>query len=251
MKRMKYVVAGIACLLIFCASQAQPGRVFDVNDSIQLIHLVDSIYIHETWVDGQSSGNFSSNGTIVIKDGEAIMIDTPIKVETTRELREFIEEEMGLDLVKLIIGHFHIDCMGGLPDIQEQGIESVACSLTIDTCRQLGLPIPSTSFTDRHLIDLNGMKLECRHFGGGHTFDNIVVWMPGEKVLFGGCLIKEIAQNRLYALTDEEADEWIATVMKIKKAFPDVLVVIPGHGRPGGEELLSHTIELVDAARNE
>jgi metallo-beta-lactamase class B len=34
------------------------------------------------------------------------------------------------------------------------------------------------------------------------------------------------------------------TVEKIKNDLPDLKFIIPGHGNPGGKELLDYTVEL-------
>ncbi|MFC2129265.1 subclass B1 metallo-beta-lactamase [Bacteroidota bacterium] len=230
-------------------SNAQPGDTIYISEDIQLIQLKDSIFMHKTWIAGQGGGRFSANGMIVMKSGKAVMIDTPVNDDLTRELTAYLKSDMGVELTQLIIGHFHIDCMGGLPYIQEEGIESIACSLTIDTCKQLRLPIPSTSFKDQYKIDYHGLELVCRHFGGGHTFDNITVWIPSQKILFGGCLVKETAQVNLYDLTEEEADEWQETITRIIDSYPDVQIVVPGHGAAGGIEYLKHTIDLAEKNR--
>lgn len=57
------------------------------------------------------------------------------------------------------------------------------------------LPISIQSFRDSITIDFNGIPVVCKFFGGGHSFDNITVWLPSDKVLFGGCLVKSISAN--------------------------------------------------------
>lgn len=61
--------------------------------------------------------------------------------------------------------------------------------------------------------------------------------------MFGGCLIKEINASKGY-LGDANVQAWAATVKKVKKAYPNVKTVIPGHGEIGGKELLDYTITL-------
>ncbi len=45
-------------------------------------------------------------------------------------------------------------------------------------------------------------------------------------------------------LNDANVNDWAATVEKVKKEYPQVRVVVPGHGKYGNEELLDYTIEL-------
>ena len=179
------------------------------------------------------------------------MIDTPMDNDKTKRLTNYLKESMSVDLVKLIIGHFHDDCMGGLGYLQSIGIESIANAMTIEKCKEIGLPVPSTSFTDSLSFDFNGEQIECRYFGAGHSFDNITVWITSEEILFGGCLIKSIDSNGLGNLSDAVVNDWDMTVEKVLKEYPEIKTVIPGHGDFGGIELLTHTIELVDKEKNQ
>ena len=100
------------------------------------------------------------------------MIDTPFDNDKTERLTKYLKDTMHVDLTKLIIGHFHEDCMGGLDYLQSIGIESIANSMTVEKCNEIGLPIPSTPFTDSLTFDFNGEQIDCRYFGAGHSFDS-------------------------------------------------------------------------------
>jgi len=217
-----------------------------IDKDIHLIHLKDSVFVHRTWEYLDNFGRFSSNGMIVIKNGQAIMVDTPMDNEKTQKIVEYLKNNLNVELQKLIIGHFHDDCLGGLGYIQSQGIESIANSMTIDKCKELGLFIPTTSFTDSLSLDFNGEQIICRFFGGGHTIDNITIWLPSKKILFGGCLIKSINSRGLGNLADAVVSDWDITIKNLMNTIRDIKIVIPGHGDFGGSELLSHTIELVE-----
>lgn len=233
------------------SSKAQTNKKIVIDKDIQLIHLQDSVYVHVTWHFLDNFGRFPSNGLIVIKNGQALMIDTPMDNNKTERLTRYLKDSMQVDLTKLIIGHFHDDCMGGLGYLQSIGIESIANSMTIQKCKEIGLPIPSTSFTDSLTFDFNGEQIDCRYFGAGHSFDNITVWIPNKRILFGGCLIKSINSKGLGNLSDAVVNDWDMTVEKVMKDYPEIQTVIPGHGDFGGIELLTHTIELVDKEKNE
>ena len=230
-------------------SAQKTDKIFIDND-IQLINLQDSIFIHVTWENSEKYGRFPSNGMIIIRNGQAVMIDTPMDNDKTERLTEYLKDSMHVELTKLIIGHYHDDCLGGLEYIQSKGIESIVNSMTIDKCKELGLPIPATSFTDSLIFDFNGEQIVCRFFGGGHTFDNITVWIPSKKILFGGCLIRSFNSKGLGNLTDAVVDDWEPTIRKLIDKYPNIKTVIPGHGDFGEAELLTHTIELVKKQKN-
>jgi metallo-beta-lactamase class B len=225
---------------------AQSYNEIKINNDIQLIHLQDSIYIHKTWHKLEKFGRFPSNGLIIIKNGQAIMVDTPMDNEKTEGLTNYLEDSLNVELVKFIACHYHDDCMGGINFLHKKGVESIANSMTISKCKELNLPLPKVSFTDSLILNFNGEIVECRFFGGGHTFDNITVYMPQKKILFGGCLVKSAQSKNLGNLADAVVAEWAGTVKKLIGKYPDVEIVVPGHGDAGGSALLNHTVELVE-----
>lgn len=241
----KGILVLLLALIGIVSSIAQTANRIVIDNDIQLIQLQDSIFVHVTWHQLDDFGRFPSNGVILIKNGQALMIDTPMDNDKTERLTKYLKDSMSVKLTNLIIGHFHGDCMGGLEYLQSRGIESIANSMTIDKCKEIELPIPSTPFTDSLIFDFNGERIDCRYFGSGHSFDNITVWIASKKILFGGCLIKSIDSEELGNLSDAVVADWDTTIEKIMKKHPAINTVIPGHGDFGGPELLTHTIELV------
>ncbi|MGE0492978.1 MAG: MBL fold metallo-hydrolase [Vulcanimicrobiota bacterium] len=79
--------------------------------------------------------------------------------------------------------------------------------------------------------------------GRGHSFDNVVTYLPAEKVLFGGCLLKARGAGK-GNLADADVAAWPTTVAAVRQAFAEAEFVVPGHGRWGGPELLDYTIEM-------
>lgn len=235
----------MAFFLMSVQLSAQENKIITINNDIQLEQLQDSIFRHITWEESEQFGRFPSNGMIVIKKGQAIMIDTPFDNEKTELIYNYLKDSMQVEVIKQIGGHFHLDCIGGLEFLHSKGVESIANHLTIEKCKEEGLVEPITSFKNKLIVDLNGLKLECRYFGSGHTHDNIVVWIPEYKILFGGCLIKSANATTLGFTGDADMENYDFTIVKILKEYPQINMVVPGHGSVGGKDLLTHTIELV------
>ncbi|MCY1554896.1 Metallo-beta-lactamase type 2 [compost metagenome] len=103
--------------------------------------------------------------------------------------------------------------------------------------------IPKNSFTDSLTLKVGNEKIVAKYFGEGHTKDNVVGYFPSENILFGGCLIKELNASKGY-LGDSNVADWSSTVEKLKKEYPNVKIVVPGHGELGNKELLDYTINL-------
>jgi glyoxylase-like metal-dependent hydrolase (beta-lactamase superfamily II) len=99
--------------------------------------------------------------------------------------------------------------------------------------------------------DSSNVELEVFYPGPGHTEDNIVVWIPSDGVLFGGCLVKAIENIGLGNTADAFVDRWASTIRGLQTKYADAKIVIPRHGRIGNLDLLKHTIELINARVNE
>ncbi|WP_163321938.1 subclass B1 metallo-beta-lactamase [Draconibacterium mangrovi] len=232
----------------FC--YAQTDDKIEIDDNIQLVHLQDSIFLHVTFDELENFGRFSSNGLVIIRNGHALLIDSPMDNEKTQKLTTYIQNSFSAQVEKHIACHFHNDCLGGITYLNSIVVESIANSMTIEKCKELGIPVPSTAFTDSLIFDFYGAPIECRYFGAGHSFDNITVWLPTEKILFGGCLVKSANSPNLGNLSDAVVNDWDATVQRVKTKYPDAKIIVPGHGALGGSELLCHTIDLVAIEKN-
>jgi metallo-beta-lactamase class B len=247
---MRLLLLVIIAVILNISCNSTQNQIVLVDGDIQLILLKDSVFMHVSWDETEGWGRFSSNGLIIIQNGEAIMVDTPMDDLKTRNLVNFLNDKMGVRVIKVISGHYHDDCIGGLPYLHSLGVVSIAGIKTAEKCLEQGLPVPQMPFSDSFTFELNGLTIVCRYFGPGHAPDNIVVWIPEMKILFGGCLLRSMEASGLGNLSDAVVAEWDATVEKVMEAFPEAEIVVPGHGNYGGKELLSHTIFLVKQHKN-
>ena len=234
--------------LLFINSAAAETSDFEhirVNTDIELIKINENYYVHTSWFDFPGFGRFPSNGLIFVKNGKALLIDTPNTNEQTLILYNFLQDHLKTTITKIIVGHSHSDCMGGLSALHEKGVESIACGKTIQICTSQELPIPQKAFADSMDLEFEGETVVCRYFGAGHTVDNIIVYFPTSKILFGGCLIKSLNSKGLGNTKEAAIEHWENTILNIKKEYPLIKLVIPGHGVFGDRNLLDHTIALV------
>jgi metallo-beta-lactamase class B len=202
-------------------------------------------YQHISYLQTQSFGKVDCNGMIVVSGGEAVIFDTPATNETSLELISFLKTQRGLKIKAIIPTHFHADCLGGLEEFHKAGIPSYANQLTIELAKSLNAVLPQNAFKNSMTLSVGGKNVEVKFFGEGHTRDNVVGYFPEDGVLFGGCLIKEVGAGK-GNLADANTAAWPQTVRRVKAEFPQAKVVIPGHGKIGGAELLDFTIRLFE-----
>jgi metallo-beta-lactamase class B len=106
-------------------------------------------------------------------------------------------------------------------------------------------PIPKNGFDNLLELKVGDKKVFAEFFGEGHTKDNVIGYFPDEKIVFGGCLIKESGAGK-GNLEDANINDWPLTVAKLKEKYPDTKIAIPGHGKLGGTELFDYTIQLFE-----
>ena len=237
------VTASLSCLPL--SIHASNDRRIQLSDDIELIQLSEKTYVHVSVSEIAGFGKVSSNGLIFVNGDEVLLFDTPVTNSQTETLVKGIADSLSATVSAFVPTHWHDDCLGGLEYIHSIGIKSYAHQMTIDLAKANGKPIPHQGFTDSLQLVLQDKTVACYYPGGGHTADNIVVWIPSEKILFGGCLVKDMSSKGLGNLADAKLEEWYPTIQKVMAKFADAKIVIPGHGQMGGMELLEHTSELL------
>jgi len=231
------------CITQLTFSQGQYQKII-VSEDIELIKISENAYMHVSYTHYPEYGRISSNGFIYINNGKAALFDTPMTELLTKELVTWIIDTMKLQIEMFIPNHWHEDCMGGLEFLNSLGIESYANEMTIQIAKSENLPLPKNGFVDSLTLNLGDNKIICEYLGAAHSLDNIVVWIPSEKVLFAGCMAKEINSKNLGNTTDGDLKAYPKTISKVLDKYSDTEFVIPGHGMFGGIELLKHTLEL-------
>lgn len=234
------------CLLFFGCSQTQTTESISqgyTSETLEVQKISDHIYQHISFLQTESFGKVSCNGMVVVDNKEAIIFDTPTNDSVSEELINWVEQELGSRIIAVIPTHFHNDCLGGLAAFHERGIPSYANHLTIALSGQQAGAIPSHGFDTMLELKVGNRKVVAEYFGEGHTKDNVIGYFPDEKTVFGGCLIKEAGAGKGF-LGDANTAAWPLTVAKLKAKYPDARLVIPGHGKTGGTELLDYTIKL-------
>lgn len=241
MKILLVLVLGCLSLWGF----AQKGERVPITKDMELIRISDHAWVHVSWEDSPVFGRFSSNGLIYIQNGQGYLFDTPASDSLTQVLVKWVADSLHTKITGFVPNHWHRDCMGGLKYLQSIGVNSYANQTTIDIARTKGLPIPSHGFKDSLSLTFNGHPVNCYYLGAAHSMDNIVVWIPDEKILFAGCMAKEAAAKGMGNTVDGDLTAWPKTIDRVIKKFPSARIVIPGHGQIGGQEVLTHTRELL------
>ncbi len=247
MKSITYLLFGSIFLfpLISKAQKKRNAETSPVYKSARLIitQLSQNEFVHTTFLNTENFGKVPCNGMILQSKNEAVVFDTPTDDSSSAELISFIKNQLHSKIKAVIPTHFHNDCLGGLKEFNKNHIPSYALALTIKLAKSHGYNVPTNKFEKQLKLKVGDKIVYATYFGGGHTKDNIVAYVPADNIMFGGCLVKELNATKGY-LDDANVEAWSGTVEKVKNKYPNVKIVVPGHGDYGNSSLLDYTIKL-------
>ncbi|MCG7533179.1 subclass B1 metallo-beta-lactamase [Psychrobium sp. MM17-31] len=243
---MKSVLLGLLLIpsLVFAYSQGvNPQQA----KNIKIKQLSDNVYQHISYKEVKPWGLVAASGLVVVNGADAHLIDTPWTTDATKELLAWIDAKE-LTVKSATVTHFHDDASGDLPLLNELKIPTYATTLTNKLLKLDSKQVSTHEITNSEFTLIDGV-MEVFYPGAGHTKDNVVVWLPKEKMLFGGCFVKSLGSKHLGYTGDAVIADWPSSVDKVLKRYPAIERVVPGHGKVGDASLLTHTKKLAVTAK--
>ncbi len=213
------------------------------SENLTIKKLTTHVYQHISYLDTEEFGRVACNGMVVVSGNEAVVFDTPTDDVSAQELIDYLTNELKCKINGVVATHFHADCLGGIDAFHKNNIPSYASNRTIELLKSKESSLPQNGFDEELTLKVGDQKVYGQFVGEGHTRDNVIGYFPEDKVMFGGCLIKEMGGAK-GNLEDANVAAWPETVRKVKAKYPQTMVVIPGHGKAGGRELLDYTVRL-------
>lgn len=190
--------------------------------------------------------NFVSNAGVIVTPGGAVVIDALGSPPLARELIAQVLRVTGKKVTHVILTHYHADHIYGLQEFKRAGARIIAHRASLeylnsDTAR-LRLEASRTDLApwidaNTHLVPadewidgpkeliVGGTRLLLQPVGPAHTPEDLVVYLPSEKVLFAGDIV---FRGRVPFVGQADSRHWIAALNTVL-AF-DASVVVPGHG---------------------
>ena len=216
---------------------------------------------------------WSANSLIVeMANSDLVLVGSPYTPEATNEVLAWMEKHFGKRKIIAINTGYHVDNLGGNSALIEHGITVYGSDLTAQLLKERGeqtrqvllgmlkgtanasyykaqAEIPYVAPTQLFPI-AQGLKLsfgdeqlEVYYPGPSQAPDKVVVYFPGKKVLFGGCMI--LGGDQVGNTSDADLKNWPDAVRKLEQF--DVEIVVPGHGDRLDTGLIEHTIALLVA----
>jgi glyoxylase-like metal-dependent hydrolase (beta-lactamase superfamily II) len=225
------------------------ANVKDAVPELKINEITEGVYLHQSFHHSDSFGLVSSNGLVITEQGKAFIVDTPWSVQDTIKLVNWILEN-NYQLLGSLSTHSHEDRTAGIKWLNDHSIATYATELTNEILKSEKKVFAKYSLKENETQLANGL-LEVFYPGGGHTIDNLVVWLPKSKVLFGGCFTRSLNSKGLGYTGEAYIKEWLRSLDNVLVKYRDAKIVIPGHGKVGNLELLTHTQKLVNTALNQ
>jgi metallo-beta-lactamase class B len=223
----------------------------------------------DAWVVTHEEAHSSNVLVARLPDGTLLLCSSPFDTDTTRALVAWLGARLAPARIVAINTHWHMDGTGGNAAYHEAGVATYASTHTQALSRErgarmrreaaAGLPaaladhVRATAVVAaEHTFDesrgltltFGGERVEVTFPGPAHSQDNVVVYLPARRILFGGCMLK--VGDSLGYLGDASLDTWEPALARL--AALRATVVVPGHGRTGGPEIIANTLRLVRAA---
>ncbi|WP_417450927.1 subclass B1 metallo-beta-lactamase [Kordiimonas sp.] len=237
----------IITLVLTLASWSAPA--FAAPPEVSIHKVQDGVWRHISFHTFDNGARLSSNGLIVEDAGRLYLIDSAWGDDSTETLLDLIDAEIGLPVVAAVATHSHADRAAGAALMATRGIAFYALEETRRLAPRWGLVAPAQALPLEASAGASTRlgPLEIFYPGTGHTKDNLMVWLPKHKLLFGGCAVREAASHDLGYHKEGDPAAWRNAMALTRARYAAAETVIPGHGASGGPELLAHTSALLDA----
>lgn len=216
--------------------------------SINITPVDSNIYLYTSYGDVGNYKNIDANAVVVISGEDAVLFDTPWDDAQATQLISFVQDSLKKDIIMSIITHAHVDRIGSIKTLHKNNIPTVCYKLTAEEAPKHGYPVPEHRFYSRDTSFKCGeIDIVAYHPGAGHTVDNIVLYIPSKKFLYGGCFIKSGYSNSIGNIEDADVAAWPNSLKKTQQHFSKtgIDMIIPGHGSWKSSKAIENTLRLL------
>ena len=245
--------AVLACGLTHTWAQQPPADDDSADFSLTAPAVVAKQVSRSVWyVEGlgalgsSANQNFISNAAFVVTPAGVVVIDALGSPALAGRLMAEIRKITPLAVTHVIVTHYHADHIYGLQTFQEKGARIIAhraalaylnsdtAAIRMEASRKTLAPwidattrlVPADDWIDAtRELTVGGVRFQLQPVGPSHTPEDLVVYMPDEKILFAGDLV---FRGRIPYVGQADSGHWIQSLQTLL-AF-ETNTIVPGHG---------------------
>lgn len=220
------------------------------NNKLSITQLdgFDNFYLYTTYKD-LDGFIYPSNSMYLVTTYGVVMFDTPWDTTQFQPLCDSIQKKHNKDIILCIATHHHEDRTNGLEFLINKGVKTFSSELTLELSKEHNEKQAKYVFNTDTIFNVGGYEFEIYYPEEGHTKDNIVIWFPKQKLLYGGCFIKSTEANNLGNMDEVNVRKWRKSAQHLLERYPNIEMIIPGHFI-WNKEALRHTIYLLKEYKN-
>lgn len=199
-----------------------------------------------TALGSSANQNFISNAGFVVTPTGVVVIDALGSPTLAERLMTEIRKVTPRPVTHVIVTHYHADHVYGLQAFKAKGARIIAhraarvymhsetARLRLEASRVELAPwvnedtrlVEADEWLDGdQTLTIGGVDFQIRIVGPSHTPEDLVVYLPSEKVLFAGDLV---FRSRVPYVGQADSRQWILALEKLL-GF-NAGVIVPGHG---------------------
>jgi len=236
----------VACFALFALGaraqqQAQPLKVTQVRDNVY-------------WVQG---GVGSNDGFIVGTNG-VVLVDTKTTVDSEKGVIAEIAKVTPKPITAVILTHSDVDHVNGLAALPS-GLTIIAqenCKKEMQESVGGRNPapqdrLPTKTYTKTDKLTVDGVHIRLYHWANGHTSGDTVVYLPDQKIVFGGDLLAgapDRAETLIHAEKNGSSAGWIENAKAMVGLNAETYLT--GHGEMMTKEDVQKKIDLIQDKYN-
>ncbi len=205
-----------------------------------------------------AQGGVGSNDGIIVGTTGVIVVDTKTTVDSEKEVIGEIAKITPKAVNTAIITHSDGDHVNGLAAFPA-GLTIVAqenCKKEMEASAgsRNSAPqdrLPTKTYTKTDNLTVDGVHIRLYHWAAGHTSGDTVVFLPDEKIVFGGDLLAgapDRAETRIHMEKQGSAAGWIENVKGMLGLDADTYLT--GHGEMMTKAQVQKKLDLIQDKYN-
>jgi len=214
------------------------------------------------------ASGWGANAVAILGDGETLVVDPFVAPVYARELARLLAERGAGPVRWVVTTHHHTDHSVGASVFAGVGAEVVAHAVAAERMTAEQPPLlaersaspavgplffdavparPTVLVTEPLELSVGGVKAVVRPCGPAHTPGDLRVDLPGLGVVVTGDLVSHRYHPNL---EHADLDGWRRGLAGLL-AGPSGTTFVPGHGAPGGREIVEAQLAWLEAAEDE